>query len=247
MMSIEMKQEIIDKHECGVRLSLILNISAYVSSTVSHSLTPTAPISLTPPPVLDAADFLHDAPPSLSGPTPNLPLPQGVMLSTPSSFGTARSHFMAPCHTKPTHSFVDRALFFFAILRVTPPPFLILKKTSPLGPLYPLSSSVSSSLLTSMQWSKAGCPVQGRTLFTLLLHSRYHTYFHIFTDGSCLINPPSVGAAIYIPSRSLATAWRLPATASITTAELFAIKEGLQFATILAAPCSIALFSDFLS
>ncbi|MPC70350.1 hypothetical protein E2C01_064594 [Portunus trituberculatus] len=87
---------------------------------------------------------------------------------------------------------------------------------------------------------QAGCPVQGRTLFTSLLHSWYHTHFHIYTDGSRLTNPPSVGAAIYIPSRLLATA-------SITTAELFAIKEGLQFATTLAAPCSIALFSDSLS
>ncbi|XP_045119657.1 uncharacterized protein LOC123509432 [Portunus trituberculatus] len=75
----------------------------------------------------------------------------------------------------------------------------------------------------------------------------YHTHFHIYTDGSRLTNPPSVGAAIYIPSRSLATAWQLPATASITRAELFAIKDGLQFATTLAAPCSIALFSDSLS
>ncbi|MPC74802.1 hypothetical protein E2C01_069177 [Portunus trituberculatus] len=99
----------------------------------------------------------------------------------------------------------------------------------------------------STQWSKAGCPVQGRTLFTLLFHSRYHTHFHIYTDGNCLTNPPSVGAAIYISSRSLATAWRLSATASITTAKLFAIKEDLQFATTLATPCSIALFSNSLS
>ncbi|MPC36509.1 hypothetical protein E2C01_029968 [Portunus trituberculatus] len=119
--------------------------------------------------------------------------------------------------------FVDIALSFFAILRVTPPPFFILEKNSPLGPWYPLSSSVSLA-----------CPVQSRTLFTSLLHSQYHTHFQTYTDGSSLTNPPSVGAAIYIPSRSLATAWRLPATASITTAELFAIKEGLQFATTLA-------------
>ncbi|MPC74055.1 hypothetical protein E2C01_068400 [Portunus trituberculatus] len=126
--------------------------------------------------------------------------------------------------------FVDRALSLFAILQVTPPPFLILEKTSPLGPWYPLSSSVSLSLHTSTQWSKAGCPVQGRTLFISFLHTQYHTHFHIYTDGSCLTNPPSIGAAIYIPSRSLATAWQLLATASIITAELFAIKEGLQFA-----------------
>ncbi|MPC38691.1 hypothetical protein E2C01_032202 [Portunus trituberculatus] len=125
--------------------------------------------------------------------------------------------------------FVDRAFSFFATLWVTPPPFLILEKTS-LGPWYPLSSSVSLSLQTSTQWSKPGCLVQGRTLFTSLLHSQYHNHFHIYTTSSRLTNPPSVGAAIYIPARSLATA-------SIITAELFAIKEGLYFATTLAVPC----------
>ncbi|MPC97000.1 hypothetical protein E2C01_092287 [Portunus trituberculatus] len=90
-------------------------------------------------------------------------------------------------------------------------------------------------------------PSAGQNSIHLILHSRYLTHFHIYTDGSCLTTSPSVGTSIYIPSRSLATAWRLLATASITTAELFTIKEGLQFATTLAAPCSIALFSDSLS
>ncbi|MPC60174.1 hypothetical protein E2C01_054212 [Portunus trituberculatus] len=71
---------------------------------------------------------------------------------------------------------------------------------------------VSVSLHTSTQWSKASCPVEGRTLFTSLLHSQYQNHFYIHTNGSRLTNPPSIGAAIYFLSRSLATAWRLPAT-----------------------------------
>ncbi|MPC28045.1 hypothetical protein E2C01_021238 [Portunus trituberculatus] len=132
-----------------------------------------------------------------------------------------------------THTpFVDRALSFFAILL----PLSSSLKNLSSGPLVPtLFLSLSLSLHTSTQWFKVSCPVQGRILFTSLLHSQYHTLFHIYTDGSRLTNPLSVGAAIYIPFRSLATAWQLLATASITTAKLFAIKEGLQFATTFAA------------
>ncbi|MPC60924.1 hypothetical protein E2C01_054984 [Portunus trituberculatus] len=53
--------------------------------------------------------------------------------------------------------FLDRALSFFATLWVTPPPFLILEKTS-LGPWCPLSFSVSLSLHTSTQWSRPYSP-----------------------------------------------------------------------------------------
>ena len=140
--------------------------------------------------------------------------------------------------------FIDRALSFFATLRVTPPSFLTLEKTSPVGPWFPLSSLVTVSLPT--QWSKAACPVRGRSSFNMLLHTTYKNTFHIYTDGSRIPSPPSVGAAIYIPSRTLATAWRLPATASILTAELFAVREGLTFATTL-PPCAITLFCDSLS
>ena len=89
--------------------------------------------------------------------------------------------------------------------------------------------------------------MQGRTLFNTLLHTQYLHHFQIYTDGSRHHDPPSVGAALYVPSRSLATAWRLPPTASILTAELFAIREGLHYALSLASPCSIALFSDSLT
>ncbi|MPC67724.1 hypothetical protein E2C01_061907 [Portunus trituberculatus] len=82
-------------------------------------------------------------------------------------------------------------------------------------------------------------------------HSSTHSTTTTFTSTpmatASLTLHPLVQSVIYIPSRSLATDWRLPATASITTAEMFAIKEGLQFATTLAAPCSLSLFSDSFS
>ena len=143
--------------------------------------------------------------------------------------------------------FVDRALSFFATIRVTPPPFGTLEKTSPLGPWFPLSSMLSLSLQTTTPWSKASCPVLGKNLFNALLHTQYSSHFHIYTDGSRLPNLPSVGAATYVPSRNLATAWRLPAETSILTAELFAIREGLKYAVSLASPCPIALFTDSLT
>ncbi|MPC19102.1 hypothetical protein E2C01_012010 [Portunus trituberculatus] len=51
-----MKQEIIDKHERGVRCLRIIN-------SLSCSLTPLTPDSSTTThtPLLDAADFLHDS------------------------------------------------------------------------------------------------------------------------------------------------------------------------------------------
>ena len=45
----------------------------------------------------------------------------------------------------------------------------------------------------------------------------------------------------YIPVRSTATAWRLPASASNLMAELFAIREDLRFTTTLTSPCSVTL------
>ena len=140
--------------------------------------------------------------------------------------------------------FVDRALSFFATLRFIPPSFLTQEKTSHVGLWFPLSSLVTVSLPT--QWSKGACPARGRTIFNTFIHTQYNNTFNIYTDGSRIPFPPSVGAAVYIPSKSLATAWRLPDTASILTAELFAIREGLTFATTL-PPCAVTLFSDSLS
>ncbi|MPC36623.1 hypothetical protein E2C01_030088 [Portunus trituberculatus] len=66
-------------------------------------------------------------------------------------------------------------------------------------------SIISQRSLDQSAWPKAmtflaGCPVQGKILFTSLLHSRYHNHFHIYTDISRSTNPLSVGAAIYIPT-----------------------------------------------
>ena len=66
--------------------------------------------------------------------------------------------------------------------------------------------------------------VKGRIIFNNLLHTQYQNSLHIYTDGSRLPAPLSVGAAIYSPQHCTATAWRLPASASILMAELFAIR-----------------------
>ncbi|MPC58292.1 hypothetical protein E2C01_052288 [Portunus trituberculatus] len=52
---------------------------------------------------LPSPPYHTDTPASLSRPTPNLPPSLDVMPSIPSSFSMAGSHFMAPCHIKPTH------------------------------------------------------------------------------------------------------------------------------------------------
>ena len=99
---------------------------------------------------------------------------------------------------------------------------------------------------THTQWTKAHCSVQGRILFNILLHTWYHNSLHIYTDGSRLSPPPSVGIAIYTPLHSIATAWRLPASASILMAELFAV-SGPQVCHPPPTLCSIILLSDSLT
>ena len=53
--------------------------------------------------------------------------------------------------------------------------------------------------------------------------------------------------ATVTPLRSLATAWGLPSTVSIVTAEVFVVKVGRNFANSFAFPCPVALFTDTLT
>ena len=93
--------------------------------------------------------------------------------------------------------------------------------------------------------TKVHCRVDGKILFNTLLHTRYHNSLHIYIDGSRLPPPPSVGTVIYTLLHSTATAWRLPTSASILTADLFAVREGLRFAITLTPLCSITLLSSY--
>ncbi|MPC35346.1 hypothetical protein E2C01_028768 [Portunus trituberculatus] len=76
----------------------------------------------------------------------------------------------------------------------------------------------------------------------LPLINTYQNSLHLQTDGSHL---RSVDAAIYI--LQLPVPGVLPASASILTAELFAIKEGLKFAINYIPPCTATLFTDSLT
>ncbi|CAF4868449.1 unnamed protein product [Rotaria socialis] len=60
-----------------------------------------------------------------------------------------------------------------------------------------------------------------------LILVRFPNYIEIYTDGSKTSN--YVGAAIYIPSRSITVNWQLNAQHSIVAAELFAIKQAMQW------------------
>ncbi|MPC56557.1 hypothetical protein E2C01_050519 [Portunus trituberculatus] len=117
--------------------------------------------------------------------------------------------------------FVDRALSFFATLQS----------------LFPFTHPHNGAK-----------PVAQCRAGPYSLHSSTHgttpTSPYTPTPPASLTLHPSVRPSTSPPG---ATVLRLPASASITTAELFAIKEGLQFATTLPTLCSIALFSDSLS
>ncbi|CAF2078564.1 unnamed protein product, partial [Rotaria magnacalcarata] len=60
-----------------------------------------------------------------------------------------------------------------------------------------------------------------------LILVRFPNYIEIYTDGSKTSD--YVGAAIYIPSRSITVNWQLNAQHSIVAAELFAIKQAMQW------------------
>ncbi|KAF2352643.1 Ribonuclease H domain [Trinorchestia longiramus] len=82
-----------------------------------------------------------------------------------------------------------------------------------------------------------------------LIDTNYFGYTHIFTDGSCIVDPTySASAAVVIPSRGATINFKLRPQIHIMECELIAINEALQW--IVPNNCQeeeYVIFSDSLS
>ena len=83
-------------------------------------------------------------------------------------------------------------------------------------------------------------------IFSFLNFADFENYVKIYTDGSKQANG-SVGAAIYVDDISATFSWRLDSNHSILSAELFAILQGISFASKNFKNQNIVIFTDSLS
>ena len=82
-------------------------------------------------------------------------------------------------------------------------------------------------------------------IFSFLNYAEFKDYVKIYTDGSKQSNG-SVGAAIYVDDISATFSWRLDSNHSILSAELYAVLQGISFASNHFENQNIVIFTDSL-
>ncbi|KAF2361428.1 Ribonuclease H domain [Trinorchestia longiramus] len=118
---------------------------------------------------------------------------------------------------------------------------------SPLPPWFKVETYICTDLLPTSVSSLINQNVL--QMYHELIDTNYSGYTHIFTDGSCIVEPTcSASAAVVIPSRGVTINFKLRPQIHIMECELTAINEALQW--ILLNNCQeekYVIFSDSLS
>ncbi|KAF2353310.1 Ribonuclease H domain [Trinorchestia longiramus] len=118
---------------------------------------------------------------------------------------------------------------------------------SPLRPWFKVETYISTDFLPTSVSSQTNQNVL--QMYHELIDTNYSGYTHIFTDGSCIVEPTcSASTAAVIPSRGVTINFKLRPQIHIMECELIAINEALQW--ILLNNCQeekYVIFSDSLS
>ncbi|KAF2353415.1 Ribonuclease H domain [Trinorchestia longiramus] len=118
---------------------------------------------------------------------------------------------------------------------------------SPLPPWFKLETYIFTDFLPTSVSSQTNQNVL--QMYHESIDTSYSGYTHIFTDGSCIVEPTcSASAAVVIPSRGVTINFKLRPQIHIMECELIAINEALQW--ILLNNCQEekhVIFSDSLS
>ncbi|KAF2368498.1 Ribonuclease H domain [Trinorchestia longiramus] len=138
-----------------------------------------------------------------------------------------------------------RALFTNVNLQI--PALNAARLVSPLPPWFKVETYVFTDFLPISVSSLTNQNVL--QMYHELIDTNYSGYTHIFTDGSCIVDPTcSSSAAVVIPSRGATINFKLQPQIHIMECELIAINEARQW--ILLNYCQeekYVIFSDSLS
>ncbi|KAF2349507.1 Ribonuclease H-like domain [Trinorchestia longiramus] len=118
---------------------------------------------------------------------------------------------------------------------------------SPLPPWFKVETYICIDFLPTSVSSQTNQNVL--QMYHKLIGTNYSGYTHIFTNGSCIVEPTcSASAAVVIPSRGVTINFKLRPQIHIMECELIAINEALQW--VLLNNCQeekYVIFSDSLS
>nr|XP_027211427.1 uncharacterized protein LOC113804734 [Penaeus vannamei] len=99
--------------------------------------------------------------------------------------------------------------------------------TSPVPPWFDISNYIQINFAEELTKNTPQVVIQ--KYYQEMININYKDYTKIFTDGSKIKEPESTSAAIFIQDKEITTIWKLPANIEITHAELYAIKQGLNY------------------
>ncbi|KAF2348191.1 Ribonuclease H domain [Trinorchestia longiramus] len=118
---------------------------------------------------------------------------------------------------------------------------------SPLPPWIKVETNICTDFLFTSVSSLSNQNVL--QMYHELIDTNYSGYTHIFTDGSCIVEPTcSSSAAVVIPSRGVTINFKLRPQIHIMECELIAINEALQWILLNNCPEEkYVIFSDSLS